>query len=73
MRDKRANIGRFGAVDYTTMTNDSNDKRSIAFDMLTIDRSTAAYIDKKFIDNDADIRKWDQGSSSSHTHTSGEH
>ena len=42
------------------MTNDSNDKRSIAFDMLNINRSKTAYYDKSETDSDPYIRKWDQ-------------
>ena len=64
LRDKRANITRIGAQDYTAMTNASNDARSVAINMLSINRAETAYRSKKELETDKAIRKWDQVSRS---------
>ena len=57
MRAKRM---RFGAPGYTRMTNNSNDARSLAFDMGKINRSSTAFTEKDEREAAGEVRQWNQ-------------
>ena len=64
IRDRKKKKWRFGAAGYTAMTNESNDARSVAFDMRKINRSVTAYTTKDARVSSGgsvgDVKKWNQ-------------
>ena len=58
--DKKDRRMRLGAESYTRMTNGSNDRRSIAFNMIEIRRTLGAYTQKSERSPAAFIRKWNE-------------